>query len=460
MTPVSYSAIPTGKPRPRGTRGDGGLGLIPLVCLVYLVVSGGAYGLEDAVRIAGPRLTLLLCAIIPFTLSLPTALMAAELTALIPVEGGFYFWVKEGLGFFAGFVETYLTLLFSAVDTAIYPVLFATYLAYLMPLGAHGQMIVGIALVWVAGLLNLAGVKLVGKTSVVFTVALTAPFAALVLLGLPRLIHWQPPLQPLVGRDFLGALGGGLTVVMWNFGGWENVSVVAGEIEQPGRNYLRAIAIALPMVALGYLLPLAVTLSGVATTAQWRSGWFAEEGAMLGGRLLGVAVSLGGAVSAFAMFAAAMLWVSRLPFVLASEGYLPRGLASIWQARAVPARSILACCVVFTILVPLGFMTLVALDVLFYMMALTLEMGALIRLRRIHPQRDGLFVVGGGRVGLYVVAGAPLVTWLATVGFALTQSGDRREFGVAITLLACAWPLYAIMRRRYGGPPARPLRID
>ena len=29
------------------------LTLMPLVCVMYLVVSGGAYGLEDAVRLAG-----------------------------------------------------------------------------------------------------------------------------------------------------------------------------------------------------------------------------------------------------------------------------------------------------------------------------------------------------------------------------------------------------------------------
>ncbi len=50
----------------------------------------------------------------PLSLSLPTALMAAELTALMPVEGGFYFWVKEAFGPFAGFAEAYLTILYTA----------------------------------------------------------------------------------------------------------------------------------------------------------------------------------------------------------------------------------------------------------------------------------------------------------------------------------------------------------
>jgi amino acid transporter len=134
---------------------------------MYLVVSGGAYGLEDAVRIAGPRLILLLCIIVPFTLSLPTALMAAELTALIADEGGFYFWVKQALGPFAGFLEAYLTILYTAVDMALYPALFASYFAYLIPVDSTAQVILGITLVWVSGSLNLMGVRPVGNTSVV-----------------------------------------------------------------------------------------------------------------------------------------------------------------------------------------------------------------------------------------------------------------------------------------------------
>ena len=154
------------------------------------------------------------------------------------------------------------------------------------------------------------------------------------------------------------------------------------------------------------------------------------------------------------MFAAAMLWVSRLPFVLAGEGYLPPALAKLWVARAVPARSIVVCCVVFTLLVPLGFMTLVMLDVFFYMLALVLEMGALIRLRRSHPDRDGRFVIGGGRAGLYTAAAAPLLTWLATFGFAATRRGGQTGFIVALALSLAVWPVYWFLRRRFGGPDA------
>ncbi|HYL58950.1 MAG TPA: APC family permease, partial [Candidatus Acidoferrales bacterium] len=413
-TPAARSVHATAKSAARKLR------LLPLACVMYLVVSGGAYGLEDAVRMAGPRLTILLCLIVPLTLSLPTSLMAAELTALMPVEGGFYFWVKEALGPFAGFAEAYLTVLYTAVDMAIYPVLFAGYLSFIVPMGAPAQIATGVALVWLAGLMNFLGVRPVGMASMALAAILIAPFAALVVAGFPHLIHFKMPAQPLFGADAWGALGAGLTVVIWNFGGWENLSVVSGEIDDARRNYVRAIAIALPVIVAGYVLPLAVSLSGATDGSGWGTGSFAHEGLRIGGPILGGALAVGGAVMSFAVFEAAMLWVSRMPFVLARERYLPAPLTEVWSATATPGKSLLLCCVVFTLLVPVGFVALVVLDVFFYMAALVLEMIALVRLRRSMPKRDGMFTIGGGRAGLAMVATLPILTWLATFGLAVS----------------------------------------
>jgi amino acid transporter len=422
------------------------------VCLTYLVVSGGAYGFEDAVRLAGPRLAMLLCVVVPLTLSLPTALMASELTALMPVEGGFYFWVKEALGPLAGFMEAYFTILYTAVDMAIYPLMFAAYLSFLWPLSAAARAVAAVAIVWLSGILNLLGVRPVGNTSMVLTALLLAPFVALVAVGFPELVHFAMPSQPLFGADPFGALGAGLTVVIWNFCGWENLSVVAAEVENPRRNYLRAIAIALPLIVAGYLLPLMVCVSGRATTAAWQEGWFSHEGYRLGGAWLGAALAAGGALMSFAVFEAAMLWVSRMPFVLAYEGYLPPGLKRIWAERVTPGRSIILCSIVFTLLIPLGFVALVVLDVFFYMAALALEMAALVRLRRIAPVRDGLFTVGGGRIGLALTVALPLLTWSATFGLAMSTGERKTDFLIALGLALTVWPAYGLARRLYGGP--------
>jgi amino acid transporter len=308
--------------------------------------------------------------------------------------------------------------------------------------------------VWISGLLNVLGIRPVGNTSMVLAIVVLLPFAALVTFGLPRLVHWQIPPAPVGGGDFWAALSGGLLVVIWNFSGWENLSVVAREIKDVRRNYVRAISIVLPLVVLGYVLPLAVSVSGTADAAKWTTGWFSETGRRIGGAHLGEALALGGMVSSFAIFEAAMLWVSRLPFVLARERFLPQPLADLWERSDAPWKAILVCCIVFTLLIPLGFTELIGLDVFFYMTALALEMGALVRLRRLRPARDGLFTIGGGKWTLYLTALAPLLTWMATIGLALAKASGHVDFLIAIGLALTVWPAYRLCRRRWGGPSA------
>jgi amino acid transporter len=250
----------------------------------------------------------------------------------------------------------------------------------------------------------------------------------------------------------LGAIGGGLIIVIWNYSGWENLSMVAGEIQAPKSNYLRAVMITLPVAAAGYLLPLAIALSGARDTSQWQLGQFAQEGQQLGGMLLRHAIAAGGAVSAFAMFEAGLLWVSRIPFVLAGEHYLPSGLARWSPRNATPVRAILACCVIFTLLIPLGFIALVVLDVFFYMGALVLEMWALVRLRRIRADRGERFVAGRGPFTLGLIVAAPILTWVATFALGLSQDEGKGDLILALVSAFGALPAYWLLRRRYGGP--------
>jgi len=46
-------------------------------------------------------------------------------------------------------------------------------------------------------------------------------------------------------------------------------------------------------------------------------------------------------------------------------------------------------------------------------------------MRRKRPARDGLFMIGGGKIGLYLVTVLPMLTWCATFGLALTEGGIK-----------------------------------
>src|SRR5277367_3233787 len=177
-----------------GRRGSGGAGsgrigkmrLLPLIAATYFMVSGGPYGLEDIIGMAGYGRALLLLLVIPGVWSLPTSLMVGELAAAMPVEGGYYCWVRRALGRFWGFQEAWLSLAASVFDMAIYPVIFVLYLGRIEPAwtaGYRGTLwalaVVVLCMVW-----NLRGARAVGEGSVGLFCLLLSPFVVLTTVGL------------------------------------------------------------------------------------------------------------------------------------------------------------------------------------------------------------------------------------------------------------------------------------
>src|SRR6266852_1076809 len=131
------------------------------------MVSGGTYGTEQIVQGAGYGRAILILLLTPVLWSLPTAFMIGELASALPAEGGYYAWVRRGMGAFWGFQEAWLSLVASIFDMAIYPTLFVAYLTRLEPWFAIGHRGIGVALgvVIVCAALNLAGIRTVGMTS-------------------------------------------------------------------------------------------------------------------------------------------------------------------------------------------------------------------------------------------------------------------------------------------------------
>src|SRR5246500_2748198 len=160
------------------------LTLWPLVAATFFMVSGGTYGTEEIVHGAGYGRGILILLFLPIFCSLPTAFMIGELSSALPQEGGYYAWVRRGLGNFWGFQEAWLSLVASIFDMAIYPTLFVFYLKQIAPWfgeGNHGIMAGLFVVIGCAGL-NLAGIRVVGITSLWLFFLLSLPFGLIVVL--------------------------------------------------------------------------------------------------------------------------------------------------------------------------------------------------------------------------------------------------------------------------------------
>jgi amino acid transporter len=227
------------------------LGLGAIVGIIFFSVSGGPYGLEDTVGQSGPGMALLLILVTPLIYSLPAALMVAELATLMPVAGGYYQWVKEGLGPFWGFQAGWWAWVASWFDLAIYPVLFVEFSSYFIPRLQEDKLlkwIVSVAFIWIFAGLNMLGSSIVGDSSKIFLVIVLIPFLLIVVIGVFKMKH--SPIAPFAatGLSIPSAFGAGLFVIMWNFAGWDGLSTVAGDIDNPRKNYPRALAITIPMI--------------------------------------------------------------------------------------------------------------------------------------------------------------------------------------------------------------------
>ena len=221
-------------------RKSGKLTLWPLVAATFFMVSGGTYGTEDIVHGAGYLRGILILLLTPVIWSLPTAFMIGELSSAIPAEGGYYAWVRRAMGNLWGFQEAWLSLVASIFDMAIYPTLFVAYLTRLVPWFAvgHRGVMVGLAVVIVCALLNIAGVRVVATTSLWLFALLSAPFVLIVLLA-PFKFGALASASTTPVTSHVGIMGG-LLIAMWNYMGWDNASTIAQEVERPQKTYPRA----------------------------------------------------------------------------------------------------------------------------------------------------------------------------------------------------------------------------
>src|SRR5271154_2099111 len=159
--------------------------LWPLVAATFFMVSGGTYGTEEVVSGAGYGHGILVLLFLPVLWCLPKAFMIGELSSALPSEGGYYAWVRRGLGNFWGFQEAWLSLAASIFDMAIYPTLFGIYLKQMSPWFDEGNhtLYAGLFVVVTCAALNLAGIRVVGLTSIWLFFLLSMPFALIVLIS-------------------------------------------------------------------------------------------------------------------------------------------------------------------------------------------------------------------------------------------------------------------------------------
>lgn len=430
-----------------------------IVFMLYCLVAAGAFGIEEMIPESGPGMTLILLIIFPIIWAYPISNLVAECGAVLPSEGGVYVWVKEAFGEFWGFQAGWWGTVSTYITNGVYVALVAGYVSQMVPMSDIAVEAIKIGMILIFTIVNLMGLREVGKVSTILSVLILLAFALVAVVGL---INWQTnPMEPMLPEDYsiFDGVGGGICICIWMYCGYECISNMAGEVKNP-QVIPKGLMIAMPLVALTYVLP---TLGGLACLPEgsWES-WSTDGG--FDGQAIGYATVLttymGQAwgyvflviaiVSQCAIFNTYLASGSRGFFVLADDHLCPQFMVKVSKKKGVPYIGILSLAVVTFILCQSDFTTLVSMEVVFMLALYIILPISVLKLRKKLPiekrKERGLYYIKGGKGAMIFYAGFPIVISVIAL---LINGTDYLAMGL---IAICTGPVaYYILKRIFGG---------
>ena len=421
---------------------------------MFSYTTGGPFGLEDMVTTSGPGITLVYLLVLPLLWCIPVSLVSAELTTAMPVEGGFYRWTRAAFGDFWGFLAGWWNWSASFLLGGAYAVLFTDYLVYYLPRMTWWEhYFVSLALIALLTWVNVRGIRMVGQVATGLEIFIFIPVLTMIVLAL---LHWRfNPFHPWIvpQQATFRIFGVGLALGLWSYSGYEQLSTVAEEVENPQRAYPRALALVVPLSIAAYFLPTIAGLGSAGNWEKWHTGFFSQAARIIGGSWLGSWMTLAAMVGNVALLNSTILTTTRMPFAMAEDGYLPDVLTRRHERHGTPWLAIVASAVIYALLAWQSLGQLISVYIWLRSATTVLTVLSAWKLRQSRADLRRSFMVPGGGIGLaYVVAAPVLMAVVALLG------GDRfATIGGAIAI-AVGPIIYSAIKRLSARGPAVDLK--
>ena len=352
------------------------------------------------------------------------ALSYGALAARYPQSGGGYVYLREAYGERVAFLYGWKCLL--VMDPGITAALamgFASYVAYVAPIGSGAMRLVAIAAILGFAAVHMSGVRVGVRVLTIVSVLKMLLVAVLTLAALLSPAASWTHFVPFADRDpgappLFGAVAGALVAAFFSFGGWWEVTKIAGEVRDPVRTLPRALWVGLAAVTLAYT---AVTLSFIAVvpidSVAEGQAFVAQVGEAIVGPGGGASVALVVIVCVLGSLGATQMLAPRLYVAMARDGVFPAAAAAVHPRFGTPARAIATQAALASVLVALGtFDTVVAYFVFVTVVFIVATVASVFVLRRRdptfhvpgHPWTGLLFLSLGSMLLLLLGASNPL----------------------------------------------------
>lgn len=417
----------------------------------------------------GDTRTLFAVWIVGGLLSLAGALTYAELSAMMPEAGGENNYLREAYGPFFGFLNGWTQMwVAKSGSVATLATGFFYYLANFMPslervamtlpvpigdgggpLEVRWGQLLAMGLILTLGVVNWFGLRAGARLQIAATVLKVGLIAGIVAAGLMA--------EPGSGSAPVSAPGGAagffgaLVAALWAYDGWNNLTMVAGEVRNPQRSLPLALVIGTAFVMAVYLVTNAAyfhVLSPADVASSDRVA--AEMMRRIAGEGGAALVSIAAMISIFAALNGSLLSGARVPFSLARDGYFFRRFGHVNERHHVPGFSILAVSGWSAILVLTGrYDQLLTMVILPSWVLYGMATASVFVLRRKQPERPRPYrTIGYPLVPLLFVFGAAVLIYF-------TVKNSPRESIIGLTLVAAGLPFYFHWRTKARQKPPR-----
>jgi amino acid transporter len=276
----------------------------------------------------------------------------AELGAALPHSGGAYYYLseafgREGPGRLMSFLFLWQLVISLPLGLASGAVGFSQYAQYLWPAMsvATGKWLAVLVCLASAGLIY-RRIESIGKLSIAIWFVVMGAALWIVVDGLLHarvsLITDLPKGALDMNGTFWTGLGGATLYAAYDYGGYNTVCYLGGEVAQPARTIPRAILGAIGLLAVLYIT-MNTTIIGVVPWREAIQSKFIVSDfiARLHGRLVAEGMTVLILITAFASVFAGMLGASRVPWAAAKEGQFFRPFARLHPTGEFPSFGVL-----------------------------------------------------------------------------------------------------------------------
>lgn len=280
---------------------------------------------------------------------LPAALSKSELATAMPSSGGTYVYIERAFGPILGTVAGIGLWLSLLLKSSFALVGFGAYLSILISIDPDLTRIVAVIFLCLILLLNIFGVKKVGKVQIVI-VALSLTCLTLILVfGLPKVNTVF--LKPFLINGQTGLMST-VAFVYISYAGVTKVAAIAGEIKNPDKNLPRAMILSLFIMTTIYVSIAFILVGNIPLEALEKDiKPIYTIANILGGQYVGYAAAVIGVITLISMANSGVLAASRFPFAMARHKLLPSFMSKIHSKYLTPTSTIILTCVTMALVI-------------------------------------------------------------------------------------------------------------